>query len=38
VTADLMGTVRAVLFGGMMTLAVSTFTWFKFPKLKDFEW
>jgi MFS family permease len=38
VTADLMGTVRAVLFGGMMTLAVSTFTWFRFPKLKDFEW
>lgn len=37
VTAKLMGTVRAVLFGGIMTLVVVTITWFKAPTLRETE-
>lgn len=38
VTASLMGTVPAVIFGGCMTLMVTVVSWFKAPKLKQFEY
>ena len=38
VTARLMGTVRAVIFGGCMTLLVVGITWFKAPTLRKFEY
>ncbi|MBL7750977.1 MAG: MFS transporter, partial [Chitinophagaceae bacterium] len=38
VTASLMGTVPAVLFGGTMTLLVVVVSWFKAPKLREFEY
>ena len=37
ITAGLMGTVPAVVFGGLMTLAVVGFTWWKAPKLKNYD-
>lgn len=36
-TAKLMGTVTAVVFGGIMTLGVVTTTYFKAPKLRKLE-
>lgn len=36
-TAKLMGTVTAVVFGGVMTLGVVVATWFKAPKLRKLE-
>lgn len=36
--AKLMGTVRSVIFGGCMTLAVVIFTWFKAPSLRKMEY
>ncbi|MBI1341338.1 MAG: MFS transporter [Terrimonas sp.] len=38
VTASLMGTVPAVVFGGSMTLLIVIFSWLKAPKLKNFEY
>lgn len=37
-TAKLMGTVRATVFGGFMTLAVVVATWFKAPSLRKMEY
>ena len=36
--AKLMGTVRSVIFGGCMTLAVVIVTWFKAPSLRKMEY
>ena len=36
-TAKLMGTVPAVVFGGLMTMAVVAVTWWKAPKLRDLD-
>lgn len=36
ITAKLMGTVPAVIFGGAMTLAVVLLTWFKAPSIRKF--
>ena len=36
-TAKLMGTVPAVVFGGLMTIAVVGVTWWKAPKLRSFD-
>lgn len=36
-TARLMGTVTAVVFGGLMTLGVVGLTWWKAPKLRDLQ-
>lgn len=38
VTAKLMGTVPAVLFGGCMTVAIAAGCWFKAPSLKKMEY
>ncbi|HRN74000.1 MAG TPA: MFS transporter [Ginsengibacter sp.] len=38
VTAKLMGTVPAVLFGGCMTIAIAIGCWFKAPALKKMEY
>ncbi len=38
VTASLMGTVPAVLFGGTMTVLIGLFSWIKAPKLRKFEY
>ena len=38
VTARLMGTVPAVIFGGSMTLLVVIYTWFKSPTLRKMEY
>jgi MFS family permease len=35
--ARLMGTVPSVVFGGMMTLGVVAFTWWKAPKLRNYD-
>ncbi len=35
--ARLMGTVPSVVFGGLMTLGVVAFTWWKAPKLRDYD-
>ena len=37
-TADKMGTVPSVIFGGCMTLLVVIITWFKAPGLRKFEY
>ena len=37
-TADIMGTVPSVVFGGCMTLLVAIITWFKAPMLRKFEY
>lgn len=37
-TAKLMGTVRATVFGGCMTLLVVGVTWFKMPRLRKMEY
>ncbi|MFT3981392.1 MAG: MFS transporter [Ferruginibacter sp.] len=37
-TAKLMGTVRSVIFGGCMTIAVVIITWFKAPALRKMEY
>ncbi|MBC7776402.1 MAG: MFS transporter [Phycisphaerae bacterium] len=37
VAARLMGTVPSVVFGGLMTLGVVAFTWWKAPKLRDYD-
>lgn len=37
-TAKLMGTIRATIFGGIMTLLVVTTTWFKAPSLRKMEY
>ena len=37
-TAKLMGTVRATVFGGCMTLLVVAVTWFKAPSLRKMEY
>ena len=37
VTARLMGTVTAVVFGGCMTLAVTAITWWKSPQLRQLD-
>lgn len=36
--ASLMGTVRSVIFGGLMTIGITTFTWYKTPDLKKLEY
>lgn len=36
-TAKLMGTVPAVVFGGLMTIAVVAITWWKAPKLRELD-
>ena len=38
VTAKLLGTVPAVVFGGSMTLLVVIYTWFKSPTLRKMEY
>jgi len=38
IMAKLMGTVRSVVFGGCMTIAVVAFTWFKAPSLRKMEY
>ncbi len=38
VMAKLMGTVRSVVFGGCMTIAVVVVTWFKAPSLRKMEY
>jgi MFS family permease len=38
VTAEYMGNVPSVIFGGCMTLIVVIFTWFKAPGLRKFEY
>jgi len=38
VAAALLGTIRSVIFGGLMTLGVTTVTWFKTPDLKKLEY
>ena len=38
VAARLMGTVPSVIFGGCMTLAIVTLTWFKAPELRKLEY
>jgi MFS family permease len=38
VTAALMGTVPAVVFGGVMTVFVTWVAWKKFPTLKKYSW
>ncbi|MEO5995314.1 MAG: MFS transporter [Chitinophagaceae bacterium] len=38
VMAKLMGTVRSVVFGGCMTIAVVIVTWFKAPSLRKMEY
>ncbi len=38
VAAKLMGTMRATVFGGIMTLLVVTATWFKAPSLRKMEY
>ncbi len=35
--AHLLGTVPSVLFGGAMTLLIVAYTWWKVPKLRDFD-
>ncbi|MFN0215276.1 MAG: MFS transporter [Saprospiraceae bacterium] len=37
VAARLMGTVPSVVFGGLMTIGVVGFTWWKAPKLRNYE-
>lgn len=37
VAAKLLGTVPAVLFGGVMTLLIVAFTWWRAPKLRDLD-
>jgi MFS family permease len=37
VAARAMGTVPSVIFGGLMTLGVVAFTWWRAPKLRDYE-
>jgi predicted MFS family arabinose efflux permease len=37
-TAKLMGTVRATVFGGCMTLLIVGITWFKGPSLRKMEY
>lgn len=36
--AHLLGTVPSVLFGGAMTILIVAFTWWKAPKLRDFDY
>jgi MFS family permease len=38
VTAAMMGTVPAVIFGGVMTILITSVAWVKFPTLKDYRW
>lgn len=38
VAASILGTVRSVIFGGCMTLAVVIVTWFKAPSLRKMEY
>jgi len=38
IMAKLMGTVRSVIFGGCMTIAVVVVTWFKAPSLRKMEY
>jgi hypothetical protein len=38
VTAKLLGTVPAVVFGGSMTLLVVIYTWFKSPTLRKMQY
>jgi MFS family permease len=38
VTASFMGTVPAVIFGGIMTLGITALSWWKIPALKEFHW
>jgi MFS family permease len=38
IMAKLMGTVRSVVFGGCMTIAVVIVTWFKAPSLREMEY
>lgn len=38
VTASFMGTVPAVIFGGVMTLGITALSWWKIPALKEFHW
>lgn len=37
VAARMLGTVPSVVFGGLMTLGVVAFTWWKAPKLRDYS-
>ncbi len=37
-TAALMGTVPAVVFGGFMTILITAIAWVKFPTLKAYKW
>jgi predicted MFS family arabinose efflux permease len=37
VAARLMGTVPSVVFGGLMTIGVVAFTWWKAPKLRNYD-
>lgn len=38
ITSRIFGTTRAIIFGGVMSLAVVAATWFGFPKLKKMEY
>lgn len=38
VAATAMGMVPSVVFGGLMTLSIAVFTWFKSPTLRKFEY
>lgn len=38
VAATAMGMVPSVIFGGIMTLSISIFTWIKSPTLRKFEY
>jgi MFS family permease len=37
-TSKYMGTIPAIIFGGVMSIGVVTVSWFKFPKLKKLEY
>ena len=38
VAASLLGTVPSVVFGGCMTLLITSFAWIKIPALKKIEY
>ena len=38
ITSRWFGTIPAIITGGVMSMAVVAFTWFKFPKLRKLEY
>ena len=38
ITSKYMGTIPAIIFGGVMSIGVVVFSWFKFPSLRKMKY